>query len=116
MVAVSEETKKDKGDDKGGDASKPESTDDLKRFLNNDPEDLPDSGARTPEFGPGGEDATRNESDVGRGEDHDNKVADQPLSAQQSEAEVPDDIQRPEELDEEGEAMDKDSGKEKETG
>jgi hypothetical protein len=86
-----------------GPANKPKSTDDLKRFLNTDPDELPDAEARTPESGPGGADMDTNESDVGRGEDDDNLVADQPLSAQQSEEDVPDDIQETEEVDEEGE-------------
>ena len=64
---------------------------------------IPDAEARTPEAGPGGSDMDTNESDVGRGEDDDNLVADQPLSAQQSEEDVPDDIQETEEVDEEGE-------------
>ncbi len=105
----------DNNDKKSADASKPESTGDLKRFLNNDPEELPDAGARTPEMGPGGADATENESDVGRGADEENLVNEQPLSAQQSGEDVPDEVQTPEEVDEEGEAMDHDSGAEKET-
>ena len=103
---VTEEKNESEG---GGDAGKPQSTDDLKRFLNNDPDDLPTATARTPEFGPGGDDADRNESDVGRGEDDDNLVADQPLSAQQSEDEVPDEVQQPEEVDEQGDEMQQES-------
>jgi hypothetical protein len=102
---VSEE----KESESSGPANKPKSTDDLKRFLNNDPEELPEAEARTPEFGPGGDDASRNESDVGRGEEDNNLVADQPLSAQQSEEDVPDDIQETENLDEEGDEIQKDS-------
>jgi hypothetical protein len=104
MVVVSEEKNESKGP-----ANKPKSTDDLKRFLNTDPDELPDAQARTPEFGPGGADADTGESDVGRGEDDANLVADQPLSAQQNEAEVPDDIQESEQLDEEGDEIQQDS-------
>lgn len=100
----------DNDDKQSGKASEPQDTGDLKRFLNEDPEELPDAEARTPETGPGGADSTELESDVGRGESDSNLVADQPLSAQQSEDDVPDDIQEPEEVDEEGEAMDQDSG------
>ena len=93
-----------------GPANKPQSTDDLKRFLNNDPDDLPDADTHTPEVGPGGSDATDLESDVGRGESDENLVADQPLSAQQSEEDVPDDIQDTEDVDEDGdEIQDSDS-------
>jgi hypothetical protein len=98
---VSDEEKNESGESSGP-ANKPKSTDDLKRFLNEDPDELPTAESRTPEFGPGGGDADRNESDVGRGEDDDNKVADQPLSAQQSEDDVPDDIQETEDVGEEG--------------
>jgi hypothetical protein len=42
---------------------------------------------------------------VGRGDHHDNLVADQPLSAQQSEEDVPDEVQEPEEIDEEGDEI-----------
>lgn len=98
---VSEE--KNESDESSGPANKPKSTDDLKRFLNTDPDELPDAESRTPETGPGGSDSDVNESDVGRGEDDANLVADQPLSAQQSEEDVPDDIQETEEVDEEGE-------------
>ena len=92
-----------------GKADKPQSTDDLKRFLNNDPDDLPTATAHTPEFGPGGDDADRNESDVGRGEDDSNLVADQPMSAQQSEDEVPDEVTEPEDVDEQGDEMQQES-------
>ena len=96
--------------DSSGPATKPKSTDDLKRFLNEDPEELPEAGSRVPEFGPGGADANPNESDVGRGEDEDNLVADQPLSAQQSEEDVPDEVQESEDVDEDGdEIQDSDS-------
>ena len=99
MGAVSEE--KNDSAESNGPANEPQSTDDLKRFLNNDPDDLPEAGTRVPEVGPGGSDATHNESDVGQGEDDDNLVADQPLSAQQSEEDVPDDIQETEDVSEE---------------
>lgn len=115
MGPVSEDNDDTKADNESGKANEPQDTGDLKRFLNEDPEELPEAEARTPETGPGGADATELESDVGRGEDDANLVADQPLSAQQSEDDVPDDIQEPEEVDEEGEAMDEDSGAEKET-
>jgi hypothetical protein len=105
MVPVSEEKK---SDDSSGPANKPESTDDLKRFLNEDPEELPDSGPRTPEFGPGGADATHNVSDVGRGDEDENLVADQPLSAQQSEEDVPDEVQETEDVDEDGDEIQQD--------
>ena len=100
---------KNESGESNGPADKPQSTDDLKRFLNNDPEELPDAEARTPERGPGGDDASRSESDVGRGEEDSNLVADQPLSAQQSEEDVPDDIQETEDLDEEGDEIQQDS-------
>ena len=100
---------KNESAESNGPANKPESTDDLKRFLNSDPEELPEAEARTPEFGPGGDDASRNESDVGRGEDEANLVADQPLSAQQSEADVPDEVKQPEEVDEDGDEIQKES-------
>lgn len=102
-----------------GPANQPTSTDDLKRFLNHDPDELPDAEARTPEAGPGGADMDTNESDVGRGEDEANLVADQPLSAQQSEEDVPDDIQETETVDDEGEGdeiqKDSDAGAENQT-
>ena len=56
-------------------------------------------------MGPGGADADRNESDVGRGGEEDLKVADQPLSAQQSGEDVPDEVQQPEDIDEDGDQM-----------
>lgn len=111
MGGVSEDTEKDQqssegsggsNDESSGPANKPKSTDDLKRFLNSDPEELPDAEARTPEMGPGGADADVKESDVGRGEDDQLLVADQPLAAQQDEDEVPDDIQESEDVDDEG--------------
>jgi hypothetical protein len=105
---VSDEEKNESGESKGP-ANKPQSTDDLKRFLNSDPDELPTAQARTPEFGPGGDDADRNESDVGRGEDDANLVADQPLSAQQSEDDVPDEVQEPEEVDEDGDEIQKET-------
>lgn len=92
-----------------GEASKPQSTDDLKRFLNSDPGDLPEAAAHTPEVGPGGADATVNESDVGRGEDDEHLVADQPLAAQQDEDEVPDALQEGEDVDEDGDEIQKES-------
>jgi hypothetical protein len=106
MVPVSEEKK---SDDSGGPANKPKSTDDLKRFLNEDPDELPDAQARTPDFGPGGADADAGESDVGRGEDHANLVAEQPLSAQQSQEEVPDEVQESEDVDEDGDEIQQDA-------
>jgi hypothetical protein len=105
MGGVSEDKNDEKSGEDSGPAAKPKSTDDLKRFLNNDPSDLPDAEGRTPEFGPGGSDADENESDVGRGDHDDNLVADQPLSAQQSEEDVPDEVQEPEEIDEEGDEI-----------
>lgn len=101
---------KNESGESSGPAKKPQSTDDMKRFLNSDPDDLPDAGTRTPEVGPGGSDATDLESDVGRGESDDNLVADQPRSAQQHEDDVPDDIKHSEDAEEEGdEIQDSDS-------
>jgi hypothetical protein len=100
---VSDEEKNDS--ESSGPATKPKSTDDLKRFLNSDPEELPEAEARLPDFGPGGADATPAESDVGRGDDDENLVAEQPLSAQQSEEEVPDEVQESEDVDEEGDEI-----------
>lgn len=100
----------EKNDESSGPANKPQSTDDLKRFLNNDPGDLPDAESAEPEHGPGGTDADVNESDVGRGEDAELLVADQPLSAQQNEEDVPDDLKGTEDVSEEGdEIQDSDS-------
>jgi hypothetical protein len=91
--------------DSSGPATKPKSTDDLKRFLNEDPEDIPDAASRQPEFGPGGADANPNESDVGHGNAAENLVADQPLSAQQSEEDVPDEVQETEDVEEDGDEI-----------
>ena len=74
---------------------KPESTEDLKEFLNNDPEDLPEAEVDDIPPAPGGADADVNESDVGRGEADELVTRDQPLAAQTDEAEVPDEIQEP---------------------
>ncbi|GAA1925505.1 hypothetical protein [Nocardioides marmoribigeumensis] len=74
---------------------KPETTEDLKDFLNNDPEDLPEAQVDDIPTAPGGADADVNESDVGRGEADDLVTRDQPLSAQTDEDQVPDEIQKP---------------------
>ena len=75
--------------------SKPKSTEDLKEFLNNDPEDLPEAQVDDIPTAPGGADATVNESDTGRGEAGGELTPDQPLSAQTDEDDVPDEIQEP---------------------
>ncbi len=77
------------------DDSKPETTEDLKKFLNNDPEDLPDAQVDDIPTAPGGADADDNESDVGRGESEELVTRDQPLAAQQDEDDVPDEIREP---------------------
>ena len=77
------------------DDKKPQTTEDLKEFLNNDPEDLPEAQVDDVPTAPGGVDADENESDVGRGESEDLVTRDQPLSAQTDEDEVPDEIQEP---------------------
>jgi hypothetical protein len=74
---------------------KPETTEDLKKFLNNDPEDLPEAQVDDVPTAPGGVDADENESDVGRGESDDLVTRDQPLAAQQDEDDVPDEIREP---------------------
>ena len=74
---------------------KPKSTEDLKEFLNNDADDLPEAEVDDVPTAPGGADADVNESDVGRGEADDLVTRDQPLSAQTDEDEVPDEIQEP---------------------
>ena len=77
------------------DDKKPETTEDLKEFLNNDPEDLPEAEVDDIPTAPGGADADVNESDVGRGEADELVTRDQPLAAQTDEDEVPDEIQEP---------------------
>lgn len=77
------------------DDKKPETTEDLKEFLNNDPEDLPEAQVDDIPTAPGGADADVNESDVGRGESEELVTRDQPLSAQTDEDDVPDEIQEP---------------------
>jgi hypothetical protein len=79
-------------DDKG---DKPETTEDLKEFLNNDPEDLPEAQVDDIPTAPGGADADVNESDVGQGESDELVTRDQPLAAQTDEDEIPDEIQEP---------------------
>jgi len=77
------------------DDKKPQTTEDLKEFLNNDPEDLPEAQVDDIPTAPGGADADVNESDVGRGEADELVTRDQPLSAQTDEDKVPDEIQEP---------------------
>ena len=77
------------------DDKKPQTTEDLKEFLNNDPEDLPEAQVDDIPTAPGGADADVNESDVGRGEADELVTRDQPLSAQTDEEKVPDEIQEP---------------------
>jgi hypothetical protein len=77
------------------DDKKPQTTEDLKEFLNNDPEDLPEAQVDDIPTAPGGADADVNESDVGRGESDELVTRDQPLSAQTDEDKVPDEIQEP---------------------
>ena len=77
------------------DKDKPETTEDLAQFLNNDPADLPDAQVDDVPTAPGGADANVNESDVGRGESEELLTPDQPLSAQTDQDEVPDEIQEP---------------------
>ncbi len=64
---------------------------------------------------PGGADATVMESDVGAGDHSSDELltADQPLSAQTQETDVPDAVQEPEDTDEsaEGDAADPESSK-----
>jgi hypothetical protein len=83
-------------DDENGDKpDKPKTTEDLKEFLNNDPEDLPDAEVDDIPTAPGGADASVNESDTGQGESEELVTRDQPLAAQTDEDEVPDEIQQP---------------------
>ncbi len=74
---------------------KPKTTEDLKGFLNSDPEDLPEAQVDDIPTAPGGADADPNESDVGRGEGDELAVRDQPLAAQTDQRDVPDEIQKP---------------------
>ena len=75
--------------------SKPETTEDPKDHLNNDPEDLPEAQVDDVPTAPGGADASVNESDTGRGDETELVTPDQPLSAQTDGGEVPDEIQEP---------------------
>lgn len=77
------------------DKAAPETTEDLKQFLNNPEDELPDAQVDEVDRAPGGVDADPNESDVGHGESDDNLVAEQPLSAQTDESDVPDEVQEP---------------------
>ena len=77
------------------DEKKPETTEDLKEFLNNDPEDLAEAEVDDIPTAPGGPDASVNESDTGRGESDELLSRDQPLAAQTDEDDVPDEIQEP---------------------
>ena len=82
-------------EEKGDKPDKPKTTEDLKEFLNNDPEDLPEAQVDDIPTAPGGADATENESDTGRGEADELVTRDQPLAAQTDEDEVPDELQQP---------------------
>ena len=114
MASVSDEKNDDQKNDTSSDTSdkkvagdspkeseeKVTSTDDLRRHLNNDPEELPEATTDNVDTAPGGADASVTESDTGKSDETELLTRDQPLSAQQDEAEVPDAIQEVDGTDE----------------